>query len=84
MPYLVLPVRVSSQLIGEPVTGVWCATCNLPSAITVDLALLVVPVGAATYECDPLVRTVTAHVCEECATVFELPDSPVLDDNRDG
>jgi hypothetical protein len=77
-PLRVLKVNVSSQLIGEPETGVWCSTCNLPSAILVNLAVLMTQGGAETYECDPVVNLVTMHVCDGCGVIYEMPDSPSL------
>ena len=76
-------ITLSSQIIGEPVTGVWCSTCNLPSAIITDVALLVMPFGIESYEGDPLAKLATLHSCESCHTIFEMPDVPTLIDNRE-
>jgi hypothetical protein len=76
-------VEISSQIIGEPTTGVWCSTCQLPSAIIVDLAMLILGPGEETYDVDPVKRLVTMWSCVECGGAFELPDSPSLVDNRD-
>ena len=76
-------VELSGQRIGES-TQVWCSTCNLPSAEVCDVAVLMKRQGVESYECDPVVNLVTLHGCYECGTIFELPDSPTLRDNRDG
>lgn len=75
-------IELSGQRIGEP-TQVWCSTCNLPSAEVCDLAVLVKHPGMESYECDPLVNLVTLWGCHGCQSVFELPDSPTLKDNRE-
>lgn len=83
MPVPVVFVDISSQVIGEPVAGVWCSTCHLPSAIIGALALLVRPFGVESYEGDPVAKLATIWYCDGCGTYFELPDSPVLVDNRE-
>jgi len=75
-------VDISSVVIGEPEVGLWCSTCQLPSAVLVKLALLIKPFALESYEIDTVSRMVTMHVCEWCGGMFEMPDSPVLIDNR--
>lgn len=77
-------VTISSERVGEPTTGLWCRRCNLPSALAIGLALLLMPVGADVTQCDPVDLLVTMHICEECGEMFELPDVPVLVGSRDG
>lgn len=71
-------IDLSAQFIGDPTTGVWCATCNLPSAVVADVAVLMTQVGVESYEVDPVAKLMTIHVCEGCGNAFELPDSPTL------
>jgi hypothetical protein len=83
MPHGHVFIELSGQRIGEPLTGQWCSTCNLPSAILIDMAVLVKPFGVESYEADPVAKVLTLHVCHECGTIFELPMAPSLVDNRD-
>ena len=71
-------IELSGQRIGEATLGVWCSTCNLPSAEITDLAVLAKRQGYQSYECDPVVNLVTLWGCRGCQTVFQLPDSPTL------
>jgi hypothetical protein len=71
-------VELSGVRIGEPLTGVWCATCNLPSAVVQGLAVLVKKMGEESYECDPVIKVLNVHACEECHSIFEMADSPCL------
>ena len=75
---------VSSQVIGEPDTGVWCSTCQAGTAIVASLALLVLDLGGDVTVGDPVAKLATVWYCEGCGGYFELPDSPTLKDNRDG
>ena len=75
-------MEVSSQIIGQPLTGIWCSTCQRPSAIIADIALLAMPEGADVTQCDPVAKLATMHYCDVCETYFELPDVPVLIANR--
>ena len=76
-------LELSAQVIGEPTLGVWCSTCNLPSAEVRDLAILLKRFGEESYECDPVINLVTLWGCHDCGNIFQLPDSPSLKDNRD-
>ena len=76
-------IDVSSQIIGEPEPGVWCAVCQQPSALKVDMALLVAPPGHDLTTFDPVVRLVRMISCPDCGTIFESPERPELVDNRD-
>ena len=78
----VVLIEISSQMIGEPETDVWCRTCQAPSAVIVDLAVIAMDFGHDLTTSDPLIRLVKMWACEECLTMFEMPDSPVLIDNR--
>jgi hypothetical protein len=76
-------VELSGQRIGEPTLGVWCSTCNLPSGEIADVAVLAKRPGIESFECDPVVDLITIWGCRNCQSVFQLPDSPTLKDNRD-
>ena len=76
-------IELSGQPIGERTEGVWCSQCQDACAEVVDIAVLSKRLGVESYECDPVIDLVTIWGCRRCQTVFQLPDSPSLKDNRD-
>ena len=79
----VMLIDISHERIGEPETGVWCPTCALPSALKVAMALIVLPHGADLTTADPYIQVATMFACPGCGTTHQLPDHPVMVDNRD-
>lgn len=68
---------ISSQLIGEPETGLWCSVCQEASAVLCDFVLLVTPEGTPLYEAS-IAKLTRVWSCEECGGSFEMPDEPTL------
>ena len=51
-------------MIGEPEPAVWCPTCNLPSAVRIDMALTAV--GQAIGPGAVGFAVVTVALCDDC------------------